>query len=41
MTIPADISDGSHDLRVVLHNNDKSPVQPPVESSVLLIVYRL
>jgi hypothetical protein len=41
VTIPADISDGSHDLRVVLHNNDKSPVEPGVEGSVLLIVYRL
>ncbi len=41
VTIPDDISDGSHDLRVVLHNNDKSPVEPPVEGSVLLIVYRL
>jgi len=41
VTIPADINDGSHDLRVVLHNNDKSPVQPAVEGSVLLIVYRL
>ena len=39
--IPADISDGSHDLRVVLHSNDKSPLQPTVEASVLLIVYRL
>ncbi len=39
--IPADISDGSHDLRVVLHNNDKSPLQPAVEASALLIVYRL
>lgn len=39
--IPADISDGSHDLRVVLHNNDKSPLDPAVEGSVLLIVYRL
>lgn len=41
VTIPADISDGSHDLRVVLHNNDETPLQPPVEGSVLLIVYRL
>lgn len=41
VTIPDDISDGSHDLRVVLHNNDKSPLEPPVEGSVLLIVYRL
>ena len=39
--IPADISDGSHDLRVVLYSNDKSPLQPTVEASVLLIVYRL
>ena len=41
VTIPADINDGSHDLRVVLHNNDKSPLQPAVQGSVLLIVYRL
>ena len=41
VTVPGDISDGSHDLRVVLHNNDKSPVEPGVEGSVLLIVYRL
>jgi hypothetical protein len=41
VTVPADISDGSHDLRVVLHNNDKSPLQPAVQGSVLLIVYRL
>lgn len=41
ITIPADISDGTHDLRVLLHNNDKSPLDPPVESSVFLIVYRL
>ena len=41
VTIPADISDGSHDLRVILHNNDKSPLDPAVEGSVLLIVYRL
>ncbi len=41
ISIPADINDGSHDLRVVLHNNDKSPLQPAVQGSVLLIVYRL
>ncbi len=41
VTVPADINDGSHDLRVVLHNNDKSPLQPAVQGSVLLIVYRL
>jgi ABC-type enterochelin transport system substrate-binding protein len=41
VTVPADINDGSHDLRVVLHNNDKSPLEPVVQGSVLLIVYRL
>ncbi len=41
VTIPADITDGSHDLRIVLHNNDKSPLEPAVQGSVLLIVYRL
>ncbi len=41
VTIPADITDGSHDLRVVLHNNDNSPLQPAVQGSALLIVYRL
>ena len=41
VTVPADINDGSHDLRVVLHNNDKTPLQPAVRGSVLLIVYRL
>jgi len=41
VTIPADINDGSHDLWVVLQNNDKSPLQPAVRGSVLLIVYRL
>ncbi len=39
--IPADITDGSHDLRVVLHNNDYTPLDPAIEQSVLLIVYRL
>lgn len=41
VTIPDDISDGSHDLRVVLQNNDRTPLEPAVEGSVLLIVYRL
>ena len=41
VTIPADISDGSHDLMVVLHNNDETPLQPAARGSVLLIVYRL
>ena len=39
--IPDDITDGSHQLRVVLHNNDGSPVSPAAEGEVWLIVYRL
>jgi len=41
VTIPGDVTDGSHDLRVVLHTNDGSPVEPSAQASVLLIVYRL
>ncbi|HEX9583981.1 MAG TPA: hypothetical protein VGB36_05705 [Gammaproteobacteria bacterium] len=41
VTVPSSITDGSHELRVVLYNNDKSPLSPAVEGSVLLIVYRL
>ena len=41
VTVPEDITDGSHDLRVVLHNNDHTPLEPASEGSVLLIVYRL
>lgn len=41
INVPDDITDGSHDIRVVLHNNDHSPVDPPASGSVLLIVYRL
>ncbi|MDJ0957604.1 MAG: hypothetical protein QNI91_12125 [Arenicellales bacterium] len=41
VTIPETITDGSHDLRVVLHNNDQTPLDPAAEGSVLLIVYRL
>lgn len=39
--IPEDITDGSHDVLVVLMNNDSSPLTPNVQGSVLLIVYRL
>ena len=39
--IPEDITDGSHDLLVKLYNNDKTPLEPAAEASVLLIVYRL
>lgn len=39
--IPDKITDGSHQLRVVLHNNDRSPVTPAAQGDVWLIVYRL
>lgn len=39
--IPDVITDGSHQLRVVLHNNDRSPVTPAAQGDVWLIVYRL
>ncbi len=42
ITLPADITDGSHELIVALYNNDRTPVSPPpVDAGVLLIVYRL
>ena len=39
--VPDEITDGSHQLRVVLHNNDRSPVTPAAQGDVWLIVYRL
>lgn len=39
--VPDDITDGSHEVRVALHNNDQSPLSPPVEAKVWIIVYRL
>lgn len=39
--IPEDVTDGSHDLRVMLYNNDRTPFEPDTRASVLLIVYRL
>ena len=41
VTVPESITDGSHDLRVVLYSNDKNQLAPAVETSALLIVYRL
>jgi hypothetical protein len=41
ITLPSDITDGSHELIVALHNNDGTPVSPAVDAGVLLIVYRL
>ncbi|WP_420604440.1 hypothetical protein [Methylobacterium sp.] len=39
--VPADVTDGTHSLRVRLRNHDHSPLGPPVEATVRLIVYRL
>lgn len=41
VTVPEDVNDGTHSLRVSLRNNDHSPLAPPVEGIVRLIVYRL
>lgn len=41
ITLPSSITDGSHELRILLYNNDETPLDPPVEGRVLLIVYRL
>ncbi|HSR55187.1 MAG TPA: hypothetical protein VLN73_03025 [Alphaproteobacteria bacterium] len=41
ITLPSDITDGSHELIVALYNNDRTPVSPAVDAGVLLIVYRL
>ncbi len=41
ITLPLDITDGSHELIVALYNNDRTPVSPAVDRGVLLIVYRL
>ena len=39
--VPADVTDGTHSLRVQLRNHDHSPLDPPVEASARLIIYRL
>ena len=41
VTVPEDVNDGTHSLRVSLRNNDHTPLDPPVEGIVRLIVYRL
>jgi len=41
VVVPDSVTDGSHELRVVLHNNDRTALVPAVEGSVLLIIYRL
>ena len=39
--VPADVTDGTHTLRIQLRNHDHSPLDPPVEAGVRLIIYRL
>ena len=39
--VPSDVTDGTHSLRVQLRNHDHSPLDPPVETTVRLIIYRL
>ena len=39
--VPADVTDGTHTLRIELRNHDHSPLAPPVETGVRLIIYRL
>ena len=39
--VPDDVTDGTHSLRIVLRNHDHSPLDPPVETKVRLIIYRL
>ena len=41
VTVPEDITDGTHTLRVSLRNNDHSALDPPAEGHARLIVYRL
>ena len=39
--VPADVTDGTHSLRVQLRNHDHSPLDPPAEATARLIIYRL
>ena len=39
--IPHDLADGSHELRVVLYNNDRTPLFSAPQGAITLIVYRL
>ena len=39
--VPSDVTDGTHSLRIQLRNHDHSPLEPPVETIVRLIIYRL
>ena len=39
--VPADVTDGTHTLRIQLRNHDHSRLDPPVEATARLIIYRL
>ena len=39
--VPDDVTDGTHALRIRLRHHDHSPLDPPVEAEVRLIIYRL
>ena len=39
--VPADVTDGTHTMRIQLRNHDHTPLEPPVEATVRLIIYRL
>lgn len=41
VTVPENTTDGSHRLRVMLVNNDGTPLDPPVEEGVWVVVYRV
>ena len=41
VNVPADVTDGTHTLRVQLRNHDHSRLDPPTEATVRLIIYRL
>lgn len=36
-----DVTDGTHSLLIQLRGNDHSPLDPPIETKVRLIIYRL
>ena len=39
--VPDDVTDGTHTLRIRLRHHDHSPLDPPVEAELRLIIYRL
>ncbi len=41
VNVPDDVTDGTHSLLIALRNHDHSPLDPPVETTLRLIIYRL